>query len=58
MALVVVSRDGSLTRLATWVAIPGHTAAPTGSISMPVTQIATVQVVLADNGHVMLQRSI
>lgn len=58
VALVVVSRDGSLTRLATWVAIPGHTAAPTGSISMPVTQIATVQVVLADNGHVMLQRSI
>lgn len=54
VALVVVSRDGSLTRLA----IPGHTAAPTGSISMPVTQIATVQVVLADNGHVMLQRSI
>lgn len=58
VALVVVGRDGSQTRLATWVAIPGHTATPTGSVSMPVDQIATVQVVLADNGHVMLQRSI
>ncbi|MCA2306043.1 zf-HC2 domain-containing protein [Mycobacterium intracellulare] len=58
VALVVVGRDGSQTRLATWVAIPGHTATPTGSVSMPADQIATVQVVLADNGHVMLQRSI
>lgn len=58
VALVVVGRDGSQTRLATWVAIPGHTATPTGSISTPVNQIAAVQVVLADNGHVMLQRSI
>jgi anti-sigma factor RsiW len=58
VALVVVGRDGSQTRLATWVAIPGHTATPTGSVSMPANQIASVQVVLADNGHVMLQRSI
>jgi anti-sigma factor RsiW len=58
VALVVVGRDGSQTRLATWVAIPGHSAAPTGSISTPVNQIAEVQVVLADNGRVMLQRSI
>lgn len=58
VALVVVGRDGSQTRLATWVAIPGHTATPAGSISTPVNQIAAVQVVLADNGHVMLQRSI
>jgi anti-sigma factor RsiW len=58
VALVVVGRDGSQTRLATWVAIPGHTATPTGSISTPVDQIAAVQVVLADNGKVMLERSI
>lgn len=58
VALVVVGRDGSQTRLASWVAIPGHTATPTGSVSMPINQIAAVQVVLADNGHVMLQRSI
>jgi anti-sigma factor RsiW len=58
VALVVVGRDGSQSRLATWVAIPGRTATPTGSISMPVDQIAAVQVVLADNGRVMLERSV
>jgi anti-sigma factor RsiW len=58
VALVVVGRDGSQTRLATWVAIPGHSATPTGSISTPVDQIAAVQVVMADNGQVLLQRSI
>jgi anti-sigma factor RsiW len=58
VALVVVGRDGSRTRLATWVAIPGHTAMPTGSISTPINQIAAVQVVLADNGQVLLQRSV
>jgi anti-sigma factor RsiW len=58
VALVVVGRDGSQTRLATWVAIPGHSATPTASISTPVDQIAAVKVVLADNGAVMLQRSV
>ena len=58
VALVVVGRDGSQSRLATWVAIPGHSATPTASISTPVDQIAAVQVVLAENGAVMLQRSV
>jgi anti-sigma factor RsiW len=58
LAMVVVGRDGSQTRLATWVAEPGHTATPAGSISTPVEQIAAVQVVSADTGHVLLQRSL
>lgn len=58
LAMVVVGRDGSQTRLATWVAEPGHTATPAGSISTPVDQIAAVQVVSADNGQVLLQRSL
>ncbi|MGD1281216.1 anti-sigma factor family protein [Mycobacterium seoulense] len=58
LAMVVVGRDGSQTRLATWVAIPGHTATPAGSISTPVEQIAAVQVVAADSGRVLLQRSL
>ena len=58
LAMVVVGRDGSQTRLATWVADPGHTATPAGSISIPVDQIAAVQVVSADDGHVLLQRSL
>jgi anti-sigma factor RsiW len=58
LAMVVVSRDGAHTQLATWVADPGHTATPGGSISTPVDQIAAVQVVSADNGHVLLERSL
>ncbi len=58
LAMVVVGRDGSHTRLATWVAEPGHTAMPAGSISTPVDQIAAVQVVAADSGQVLLQRSL
>lgn len=58
VAMVVMGRDGSHTRLASWVAIPGQTAMPAGSIALPVNQIAAVQVVLADNGQVMLERSI
>jgi anti-sigma factor RsiW len=58
LAMVVVGRDGSHTRMATWVADPGHTAAPVGSISTPVDQIASVQVVSADDGQVLLERSL
>jgi anti-sigma factor RsiW len=58
LAMVVVNRDGTHTQLATWVADPGHTATPAGSISTPVDQIAAVQVVSADNGHVLLERSL
>jgi anti-sigma factor RsiW len=58
LAMVVVGRDGSHTRMATWLANPGHTATPAGSISTPVNQIASVQVVSADNGEVLLERSL
>lgn len=58
LAMVVVGRDGSHTRMATWVANPGHTATPTSSISTPVEQIASVQVVSADDGQVLLERSL
>jgi anti-sigma factor RsiW len=58
LAMVVVNRDGTHTQLATWVADPGHTATPAGSISTPVNQIASVQVVSADNGKVLLERSL
>jgi hypothetical protein len=58
LAMVVVGRDGSHTRMATWVANPGHTATPAGSISTPVDQIASVQVVSADNGEVLLERAL
>lgn len=58
LAMVVVGRDGSRSRLASWVAHPGHTAMPTGSTSMPANQIASVQVVAADSDDVLLQRTL
>ena len=58
LAMVVVGRDGSQTRLATWIADPGHTATPAGSISTPVDQITAVQVVSADTGQILLERSL
>lgn len=58
LAMVVVGRDGTRAQLATWVALTGVTATPVGSTSMPMDQIAAVQVVSVDNGEVLLQRSL
>jgi hypothetical protein len=58
LAMVVVGRDGSHTRMASWVANPGHAATPAASISTPASEIAAVQVVSADNGEVLLERSL
>ncbi|OHU97856.1 anti-sigma factor family protein [Mycobacterium talmoniae] len=58
LAMVVVGRDGSRSRLASWVAHPGHTATPSGSTSLPVERIASVQVVSADSDQVLLQRTL
>jgi hypothetical protein len=58
LAMVVVGRDGSHDRVATWMALKGASATPGGSTSMPVDQIATVQIVSADTGNVLMQRSL
>jgi hypothetical protein len=58
LAMVVVGRDGSETQLATWVALTGVTAQPGGSTSMPIEQIAAVQVVSVNNGNVLLQTTL
>jgi anti-sigma factor RsiW len=58
LAMVAVGRDGSHTRMATWAANPGDTATPAGSISTPVDQIVSVQVVSAADGQVLLERSL
>jgi hypothetical protein len=58
LAMVVVGRDGSETQLATWVALTGVTAQPGGSTSMPIEQIAAVQVVSVDNGNLLLQTTL
>lgn len=58
LAMVVVGRDGTRTRLATWTALEGRTASPIGSTSMPVDAIAAVQVVSAGTGKLLLQRNL
>jgi len=58
LAMVVVGRDGNHDRLATWTAVKGGRATPDGSTSMRIDQIATVQIVSAETGHVLLQRTL
>jgi hypothetical protein len=58
LAMVAVSRDGSHTQLATWMALSGVTAVPAGSTSMPIDEIVAVQVISADTGDVLLQRNL
>lgn len=58
LAMVVIGRDGSRTRTATWTANPGHTATPVGGISTRVDQIASVQVVSASDDRILLERSL
>jgi hypothetical protein len=55
LAMVAVGRDGSHAQLATWVGHTGVTASPAGSTSLPIDQIASVQIVSADTGDVLLQ---
>jgi hypothetical protein len=58
LAMYAVGRDGSRVQLATWMARQGESASPTGSTSMPMEKIAAVQVVKAETGDVLLQRSL
>jgi anti-sigma-K factor RskA len=58
LAVVAVGRDGSHDQVATWVAVDGTTATPSGYTSMPVEQIAAIQMVSADTGQVYLQRNL
>jgi hypothetical protein len=57
LAMVAVGRDGSHTQLSTWIARPGIVASTAGDTSLPVDQIASVQVVSADTGVIFLQTS-
>ena len=56
LAMVAVGRDGNHVQLATWMAQAGVTASTSGSTSMPIDEIAAVQVVSTDTGDVLLQR--
>jgi hypothetical protein len=57
LAMVTVGRDGSQTRLATWTAVTGATALPQASTALTRNEIAAIQVVAADSGEVLLERT-
>jgi hypothetical protein len=57
LAMVAVGRDGSHTRLATWMAHPGVVAKPAGATALPIDQIASVQIISTDTGDVLVQRN-
>jgi hypothetical protein len=58
LAMVVVARDGSHDQLATWMAVKGVHATPAGSTARPIDQIATVEIVAANTGNVLLERNL
>jgi hypothetical protein len=58
LAMIAVGRDGSHIQLATWTAHAGTPASLEGSTSMPIDQIASVQIVSANAGAVLLRRDL
>jgi hypothetical protein len=58
LGMVVVGRDGSRDQIATWLGMSGATALPSGNTPLPMDKIAAVQLVSADNGKVLLERTL
>ncbi|BBY67185.1 anti-sigma factor family protein [Mycolicibacterium helvum] len=58
LVMVAVGRDGSHVQLATWTAHAGIPASLGGSTAMPIDQIASVQIVSANAGAVLLRRDL
>lgn len=57
LGMVVIGRDGSRTQVATWLGLSGATALPSGNVPMPPHEIASVQLVSADDGTVLLEKN-
>ncbi|MGK2854800.1 MAG: anti-sigma factor family protein [Microbacteriaceae bacterium] len=58
LGMVVVGHDGSRTQIATWLGLSGATALPSGNVAIPQSEIASVQLVSADDGKVLLERNL
>lgn len=58
LGMVVVGHDGSRTQVATWLGLSGATALPSGNVPMPRSDIASVQLVSADDGKVLLEKNL
>ena len=58
LGMVVVGRDGSHTEVARWLGLSGATALPSATTPMQKDEIAAVQLVSADSGKVLLEKSL
>jgi Putative zinc-finger len=56
-AMVVTDRDGKQTQISTWSAAAGSTVEPTATTSVPLDEIATVDIRSATDGTVLLRSS-
>ena len=58
LGMVVVGRDGSHSEVATWLGLSGATALPSANTPKPMSEIAAVQLVSADDGKVLLETNL
>ncbi|MDF2584968.1 MAG: anti-sigma factor, partial [Mycobacterium sp.] len=58
LGMVVIGRDGTRTQIATWLGLSGATALPSGNVAMAPHEIASVQLVSADDGKVLLEKNL
>jgi Putative zinc-finger len=58
LGMVVVGRDGSRSQVATWLGFSGATALPSGNTTLPIEKIGAVQLVAADTGQVLLEKTL
>jgi hypothetical protein len=58
LGMVVVGRDGSHNQVATWLGLSGATALPSATTPMQKDEIAAVQLVSADDGKVLLEKTL
>lgn len=58
LGMVVIGHDGTRTQIATWLGLSGATALPSGNVAMAQHEIASVQLVSADDGKVLLEKNL
>lgn len=54
-AMYVIDTDGNDVRVASWTAVPGRTATPSGTVSLAVDQLRSVELRSAGDGAVLLR---
>jgi anti-sigma factor RsiW len=58
LGMVVVGRDGTRSQVATWLGFSGATALPSGNSPLPIEKIGAIQLVAADTGEVLMEKTL